>query len=86
MTITVSPLFENGKTYKMNVLFVALDSTYINVQDASGQAFKVEVSGTPARPLKSLKDCDVDLVCTDVTDKGPEFALAGKYFTPVAKT
>ena len=86
MTITVSPLFERGKTYKMKVLFVALDNSYINVINDSGQAFKVEVTGSLAKSLKNLRDCDADLVCTDVTDKGPEFALAGKYFTPVAKT
>ena len=86
MTITVSPLFERGETYKMFVLFVAKDDTYINVQDASGQSFKVEVSGGLASPLKSIKDKFVDLVCTDVTDKGPEFALAGKYFKSAART
>lgn len=86
MTITVSPQFERGNTYKMVVLFVAKDNTYINVIDVSGQAFKVEVTGDVAVPVKSLKDMIVELVCTDVTDKGPEFALAGKYFKPAAKT
>ena len=86
MTITISPQFERGKTYKMMVLFVAQDSTYINVLHSAGQAFKVEVTGSLVKPLKTLKDKNVDLVCTDVTDKGPEFALDGKYFTATAKT
>ena len=45
-----------------------------------GTCYKVKVSGTPAVDVRKLKDSFVDLVCTEVTDKRPEFALAPKYY------
>ncbi len=85
MTITVSPVYEKGKTYQMTVLFDSVEvkskERYLNVwQKADGKSFKVEVPTPPVGGKQSLKDKTVDLVCTEVTEKGPEFALAEKYF------
>lgn len=87
MTITVNKIYEKGKHYEMSVLF-AHSSTdkdpnaYVNVQETYGEGkpFRVEVEGKTAKPLKMLNGKKVDLVCTEVTEKGPEFALAEKYF------
>ncbi len=87
MTITVNKLYEKGKHYEMSVLFAhpGTDNdptAYINVQETcgGGKPFKVEIEGKTAKPLKTLNGKIVDLVCTEVTEKGPEFALAEKYF------
>ena len=81
---TLTP-FEKGKSYKPFVLFVSKsDPLYLNVRMEDGSCFKVEVSGTPAIDVRKLKDKSVDLVCTEVTDKGPEFALAPQYYAPPA--
>ena len=81
---TLTP-FEKGKSYKPFVLFVSKsDPLYLNVRMEDGSCFKVEVSGTPAIDVRKLKDKSVDLVCTEVTDKGPEFALAPRYYAPPA--
>ena len=93
MTITVNKIYEKCKHYEMKVLF-AHSSTekdpnaYINVQETYGEGkpFRVEVEGKTAKPLKMLNGKIVDLVCTEVTEKGPEFALAEKYFVVPDKT
>ena len=88
MTTAKQTVYEKGKLYKMPVMFVSRSGErYINVMEAGGgEPFKVEVTGSLVRPLSSLKDKVVDLVCTDVTDRRPEFALAGRYFVrPAAK-
>ena len=92
MTITVNKLYEKGKHYKMNVLYVHPGSvkdpvSYINVVETSGAGTpsKVEVEGNTENPLRLLGGKIVELVCTEVTEKGPEFALAEKYFVLPAK-
>ena len=82
MTITVGKPYEVGKTYKMFVLFADKNGKYLNVRDDgnAGFATSVEVEGELVKPLHLLKDKTVELVCTDVTEKGPEFALSKKYF------
>ena len=72
--------FEKGQHYKMKVLFAPKGGTYINVQDGSGNCYKVEVEGKLKSPLNRLSGQAVDLVCTEVTEKGPEFSLDGAYF------
>ncbi|MBQ4459840.1 MAG: ATP-binding protein, partial [Clostridia bacterium] len=82
MTPSEAAVFEKGKTYSPFVLFVSKkDPMYLNVRMEDGSCFKVEVSGTPTTDVQKLKDKTVDLVCTEVTDKRPEFALASKYYT-----
>lgn len=79
--------FEKGKTYKPRVLFVSYkEPFYINVQMEDGTCSKVEVSGNPSVDVRKLKDTYIELVCTEVTDKGPEFALAPKYYEPPAQS
>ena len=88
MTTAKQNVYEKGKLYKMPVMFVSRSGErYINVMESGGgEPFKVEVTGSLVRPLSSLKDKVVELVCTDVTDRRPEFALAGRYFVrPTAK-
>ena len=81
---TLTP-FEKGKSYKPFVLFVSKkDPLYINVRMEDGSCFKVEVSGKPTTDVRKLKDKAIELVCTEVTDKGPEFALAPQYYAPPA--
>lgn len=85
MTPSEATVFEKGKIYKASVLFVSRRTPfYINVRMEDGSCFKVEVSGTPAIDVRKLKDKAVDLVCTEETDKGPEFALAPRYYAPPA--
>lgn len=88
MTTVKQTVYEKGKHYKMCVLFTSRSAEqYINVKDGGdgGQAFKVEVTGNLVCPLSRLKNKVVDLVCTDVTDRGPEFALERKYFVQQTK-
>lgn len=86
MTISVSPLFEKNETYSLFVLFVNLKGRYVNaLHKASGRVFSVETPVAPAKGLASLKDKSVDFLCTEVTERGPEFALAEKYFAPSPK-
>ena len=85
MTITVSPVYEKGKTYQMTVLFDSVvakaKERYLNVwQKADGKSFKVEVPVTPLEEYANFRDMVVDLVCTEVTARGPEFELAERYF------
>ena len=73
--------FEKGKSYKSFVLFVSKkDPLYVNVRMEDGSCFKVEVSGKPTTDVRKLKDKAIELVCTEVTDTGPEFALAPQYY------
>ena len=87
MTITVSKPYEVGKTYKMFVLFADRKGKYLNVRDDGNAGFvtTVEVEGELVKPLQQLKDTTVELVCTDITEKGPEFSLSKKYFTGMRK-
>ena len=86
MTISVSPLFEKGKTYPLFVLFVDSKDRYVNVQHrGSGYTYRVETPVAPTKGLASLKDKTLDFLCTEVTERGPEFALAPKYFAAAPK-
>ena len=90
MTISVSQAYEKGKAYEMLVLFdsgfKAKADRYLNVLDSkSGTAFKVEVPVAPDESWGSLNGKTLQFVCTEVTDRGPEFALAEKYFPKPAK-
>lgn len=72
--------FEKGRHYEMKVLFAPRGGAYINVQDKTGNCYKVEVEGKLKSPLHRLSGQVVNLVCTEVTEKGPEFSLDGGYF------
>lgn len=87
MTFKANKQYEKGKHYEMKVLFAhpgtdADSASYINVleTDGEGKAFRVEVEGKTAKPLRTLNGTVVDLVCTEVTEAGPEFSLTEKYF------
>ena len=85
MTITVNQVYEKGRKYSLKVLFVDPKGGYLNVLDKSGSAFKVEVPVAPVRPLVDFKDKTAEFVCMEVTEKGPEFALAERYFVAPPK-
>lgn len=72
--------FEKSRHYEMKVLFAPKGGAYINVQDETGNCYKVEVEGKLMGPLHRLSGQTVNLVCTEVTEKGPEFSLDEVYF------
>ena len=87
MTTNDGRTHEKGKRYQMKVMFAHPGterdpSEYINVVevDGGGKPYRVDVEGKTARPLRSLSGTTVELVCTEVTERGPEFALAERYF------
>lgn len=80
MTITVNQVYKKGEKYGLKVLFVDAKNQYLNMIDKSGAAFKVEVPILPIKGINSLKDHLVEVVCTELTERGPEFTLAEKYF------
>ena len=89
MTISVRPLFEKGKTYELFVLFDSgfkNESRYLNVQDKkTGATFKVEIPVAPDASWGLFSTKTISFVCTEVTERGPEFALTEKYFPKPAK-
>ena len=86
MTISVSPLFEKNETYSLYVLFVDPRGRYVNVRhEGSGYTYRIETPVAPTKGLASLRDKTADFLCTEVTERGPEFALAPKYFAAAPK-
>ena len=83
MTPSVAPVFELGKPYKMRVLgaFKDKEGSRIFVQDdKSGLSYQMEVRGNYKDKIFSMQGQHAAVVCTAVTEMGPEFVLEAEYF------
>lgn len=83
MTPSEATSFKSGEKYNMLVLGAHQDNvqSYINVEDEnSGQSFKVEVKGILKNKIFLLQGQHATVVCTGLTEKGPEFVLDVEYF------
>ena len=82
MTPSVELPFEPNRRYKM--LAISADHSdgrsLITVEHSSGKHYDVEVTGNLKTNLYSLKGKYVTVVCTAVTEKGPEFVPDAEYF------
>ena len=79
--------FIQGKKYQMFVTGTSQDTggSNITVESASGVPYKVEVTGDLKSKIHTLKGYHATLVCTAVTEQGPEFVLDAEYFAPIPK-
>ena len=83
MTPASASPFEPGKPYKMIVLGATQDkggSSIFVEDDKTGLKYIVEVSGNLKGKIFSMQGQHATLICTAVTEKGPEFVLDAEYF------
>ena len=76
--------FEINKTYSMMVIYVDAKGRYVNVLAPDKKSYRVDIEGTVANGIKSLKDKRVELIYTgESIDVQPNFMLSPKYFARV---
>ncbi len=76
--------FEINKTYLMMVIYVDAKGRYVNVLAPDKKSYRVDIEGTVANGIKSLKDKRVELIYTgESMDVQPNFMLSPKYFAKV---
>lgn len=76
--------FEINKIYSMMVIYVDAKGRYVNVLAPDKKSYRVDIEGTVANGIKSLKDKRVELIYTgESIDVQPNFMLSPKYFAKV---